>query len=329
MSITVLTERELRDCVKLDREAVDAVENAFTALDRGGVQMPPVVHLAIPDHNGEMDAKTAYVPGFDSFALKVSTGFFENPALGLPSLSGLMNLFDAKTGRVRAVLLDNGYLTDVRTAAAGAVAAAHLARRGAKTAAVLGTGLQARLQVEALSIVRPIEAVRVWGRDEAKAQNLAASLRDELSVSAEACGRAQDAVRGADVVVTTTPAAEPILLAEWLEPGTHVTAMGSDSGDKNELDPQALARATRVIVDSRAQCLRLGELRSAVETGALSEDAPVTELGAITAGRARGREDDGDVTVCDLTGTGVQDTAIATVAYRKATAAGYGVAIDT
>jgi ornithine cyclodeaminase len=328
MSITILNERELRACVKLNREAIDAVADAFTALAEGGVQMPPIVHLTVPEHRGEMDVKTAYVPGFDSFALKVSTGFFDNPKRGLPSLSGMMTLLDSTTGRVRAVLLDNGYLTDVRTAAAGAVAADRLARADAKVAAVLGTGLQARMQIEALALVRPLQQIRVWGRDIEKARAYAAEMRERLGCGVEVCARAEDAVRPADVVITTTPAKEPILSADWLEPGVHITAMGSDAADKNEVDPRAFARAERVVVDRRAQCLRLGELHSAVAASALREDSPLTELGEITAGQAPGREDDRHVTLCDLTGTGVQDTAIANLAFRLASAQGYGTAID-
>lgn len=330
MAITVLNERELRDCVKLDLEAVDAVAEAFTALARGGVEMPPVVHLNIPDHNGEMDVKTAYVPGFDSFALKVSTGFFDNPSKGLPSLSGLMNLINAQTGQVRAVLLDNGYLTDVRTAAAGAVAARHCAREDAAVAGILGTGLQARMQLEALTLVRPISSALVWGRDAAKAEAFAEEMSAGLGIPVRPvrAGEAESVVREADIVVTTTPATEPILRADWLRPGVHVTAMGSDAAGKNEMDPKALARADRVIVDTRAQCRKLGELRAAVESGAVPEEFPVTEIGQITAGLASGREGASEVTVCDLTGTGVQDTAIATVAFRKAVAKGYGAAIE-
>jgi ornithine cyclodeaminase len=329
MAITILNERELRDCVRLDEETVDAVADAFTALARGGVVMPPIVHLHMPDKNGEMDVKTAYVPGFDSFALKVSTGFFDNPKKGLPSLSGLMNLIDADTGQVRAVLLDNGYLTDVRTAAAGAVAARHCAREDAKVAGVLGTGLQARLQIEALMLVRPIEQVLVWGRDGEKAKAYAAEMSERLGIDVQARAHGADVVGPADVVVTTTPSTEPVLLAEWLEPGVHVTAMGSDSAGKNELDPKVLAKADRLIVDKREQCIKLGELRTAVESGAVPQDVAVTELGELTSGSAVGRDSAQQITVCDLTGTGVQDTAIATVAYRKAASKGYGVLVET
>ena len=146
--VTVLTAGELRGLVQLDLAAVDVVERAFAALASGTVVMPPILSMAIPEANGEVDVKTAYIPGFDGFAIKVSPGFFDNPKLGLPSLNGLMILFSARTGLVEALLLDNGYLTDVRTAAAGAVAARHLAPSKVETACVIGTGIQARLQIE-------------------------------------------------------------------------------------------------------------------------------------------------------------------------------------
>ena len=167
--IFVLTEADLRRCVGLDLEAVDVVEQAFRMLASGQVIMPPILSMDIPEAHGEVDVKTAYIPGFDGFAIKVSPGFFDNPKIGLPSLNGLIILFSAKTGLVEALLLDNGYLTDVRTAAAGAVAARHLAPADVETAGVLGCGVQARLQIEAAHLVRPFRHVLVWGRDNAKA----------------------------------------------------------------------------------------------------------------------------------------------------------------
>ncbi len=163
--IKILTERELREAVSLDIEAVDIVERAFAALARGGVIMPPILSMAIEEKHGEVDVKTAYVPGMDSFAIKASPGFFDNPAKGLPSLNGLMILFDSDTGIVKAVLLDNGYLTDIRTAAAGAVAARHLAPGSPDTVGIIGAGLQADLQLRALALVRPFQRVLVWARE--------------------------------------------------------------------------------------------------------------------------------------------------------------------
>jgi ornithine cyclodeaminase len=317
MDVVVLDEATLRTRVKIGREAMAVVEAAFAALGRGGVVMPPVLHLDLPERNAEIDVKTAYVPGLPSIALKVSTGFFDNPKRGLPSLSGLMALISAETGRVEAVLLDNGYLTDVRTALAGGIAADQLARDDAKVAGIIGTGLQARLQLEALRLVRPIERVLLWGRDPAKAEALARELEAGLGLPV-ASAPAERVVRAADVVVTTTAARAPVILADWLHPGLHVTAMGSDAPGKQELDPEVLGRADRVVVDRRSQCERLGELRAALAAGTVPPDRPIDELGEIVAGSKPGRRSPEEITVCDLTGTGVQDTAIAIHAVRAA-----------
>ena len=163
--IQMVTETELRAAVKLDLTTVEVIERAFSALARGEVVMPPILSMDLPDANGEVDVKTAYISGFDGFAIKVSPGFFDNPKLGLPSLNGLMILFSARTGLVEAVFLDNGYLTDVRTAAAGAVAARYLAPDNITTAGVIGTGVQARLQIQAAHLVRPFNRVLVHGRN--------------------------------------------------------------------------------------------------------------------------------------------------------------------
>jgi ornithine cyclodeaminase len=311
--ITVLTEAALRSSVGIDAEALEAVAGAFAALGRGGVVMPPVLRLDLPDGRGEMDVKTAYVPGLDGFALKLSTGFFGNAALGLPSLGGMMTLLDARTGHVRAVLLDNGYLTDVRTALAGALAARHLARPDATVAGIVGTGLQARLQLEALRLVRPIERVLVWGRDGGKAEALAAEIRARHGLAAEALPDTASLVRASDIVVTTTASRAPLVSAEGLHPGLHVTAMGADAPEKQELDAAVLARADLVVVDRRSQCERMGELHHAAAIA-----APVVELGTVVAGLAPGRTSDTQLTVCDLTGTGAQDTAIALFAFERA-----------
>lgn len=322
-TIRILTEAELRASVPLDLAAVDCIEAAFRALAGGGVVMPPILSMAIHEFNGEVDVKTAYVPGLDSFALKISPGFFDNPKIGLPSTSGLMVLFSAHTGQLEALLLDNGYLTDVRTAAAGAVAARHLARDDAAAAAVLGTGMQARLQLTALTLVRPITTAAIWGRNPAKATHLAAELSQSLGITVAAVNDPAEAVATADVIITTTPATQPILKAQWLRPGQHVTAMGSDQPTKNEIDPAALARAAPYVADCLAQTRKLGELRAAIAAGVVA-DAKYPELGAIVAGDAKGRTSPDALTIADLTGTGIQDTAIAALAAERAAAAGHG-----
>ena len=307
--VTILTEADLRRAVPLDLTAVDVVERAFAALATGEVVMPPILSMDLPQVNGEVDVKTAYIPGFDGFAIKVSPGFFDNPKLGLASLNGLMILFSAKTGLVEALLLDNGYLTDVRTAAAGAVAARHLAPAEVETAGVIGTGVQARLQMQAAHLVRPFKRALVWGRDPARAAACAADIAQALGIEAEAMTDARELVAQSQLVVTTTPSRAPVMVAEWLHPVLHVTAMGSDQAGKTEIDPAALARADRYVCDRISQCEVSGELEAARAAGV--DLAPV-ELGDVIAGKVPGRRTPEDITICDLTGTGAQDTAIAT-----------------
>lgn len=322
--ITILTEKDLRRLVPLDLEAVACVEQGFRALATGEVVMPPIMRLDIKEANGEVDVKTAYVPGIESFAIKISPGFFDNPKLGLPSVNGLMVLLSARTGLLEAALFDNGYLTDIRTAAAGAVAARHLARADARSAAILGAGVQARLQLQGLMLVRPIASARIWARDAGKAQTTAANLTETLGIPVHAIADAQAAVRGADIIVTTTPSTTPILQADWLEPGQHITAMGSDAGHKNEIAPAVFTRLDRYVPDRLAQTRLLGELHHAIIAGTVDADAGFDELGMIVAGLAPGRAGPGDITMADLTGTGVQDTAIATLARQRAADTGAG-----
>ena len=326
--IRIMTEAELREVVALDLELVDVIEAAFAALAGGEVVMPPILSMDLPVANGEVDVKTAYIPGFEGFAIKVSPGFFDNPKLGLPSLNGLMILFSAQTGLVKALFLDNGYLTDIRTAAAGAVAARHLAPEVVKTAGVIGTGVQARLQMQAAHLVRPFERVIVWGRDEQKAAECAKDLKNSLGVEAEIVSDPAQLVAESQLVVTTTPAREPVLKAEWLHPGLHVTAMGSDQEGKNEVEAKALVAADLYVADRGSQTEKLGELRSAIAAGLWTGGAPV-ELGDVITKKAAGRKAAGDITIADLTGTGAQDTAIASHVAAKLAGGDAGTVIKS
>ncbi|MDH3666193.1 MAG: cyclodeaminase [Paracoccaceae bacterium] len=323
--IRIVTEAALRELVPLDLIAVDVVERGFAALSTGRAIMPPVLSMELPEIEAEVDAKTAVLPGFDSFALKVSTGFFQNAALGLPSLGGLMVVISARTGQVEAVLLDNGYLTDLRTAAAGAVAARHLAP-AVEVAGVLGTGLQARAQILAAHLVRPFGRVLVWGRDAAKAKACAAEIGESLGIEARAEVDRARLVAESQLVVTTTASREPLVQADWLHPGLHITAMGSDMEAKIEIEPAALARADLYVADRVSQCAERGELRSAITAGLMpAEDH--AELGAIVTGELPGRTAPDQVTIFDSTGTGAQDTAIALHALALAQNAGVGTVI--
>jgi len=322
-AVTLLDEAQLRTLVPLDLAAVDQVEAAFASLATEAVVMPPILNMALPERHGEVDVKTAYLPRFEQFAIKISPGFFNNAALGLPSLNGLMLALSAQTGLTEAVLLDNGYLTAIRTAAAGAVAARWLARADARSVAVIGAGEQARLQLDALMLVRKIERVSVWARCAARAEAFAAEVERRHGAPVRVADSVRDALAQSDIAVTTTPSREPLVSASDLHAGLHVTAMGSDAEYKNELAPSVFA-AARYVCDRLQQTRALGELAHAIRARAVSADARFDELGEIVAGRRPARTRDDEITICDLTGTGAQDTAIAALALARARAAGAG-----
>lgn len=304
---------QIARAVAIDRQALAAVEAGFAALGRGQVVQPPILSMAIEESNGEVDVKTAHIRGNERFAIKVSPGFFDNPKLGLPSLNGLMMVFSAKTGLVDAVLFDEGYLTMVRTALAGAIAAKHLSRNDSRRVAVLGAGEQAEKQIEALRLVRDIAVVDVWARRRDAAEAYADTLR-QRGLEVNVHGSVGEACQNADIIVTTTPSQAPILKASDLPDGVHVTAMGSDSPDKRELDDSVLTRADAFVCDTRAQSETNGELKA---WHGAEVPFKVHELGGVIARGERLRLSPATITVCDLTGTGVQDTAIAGFALSR------------
>lgn len=326
MGILILSEDEIRECVKLDERAIEAVAEGFTRLAEGRVSLPPIMRIDIPDNHGEVDVKTAYIHGLDSFAIKIASGFHDNRLLGLPTGSGMIVLISAETGRPMAVLLDNGYLTDVRTGIAGAIAARYLAREGIVTAGVIGSGMQARFQMRALKMVRDFRKLMVYGIIKGEVEEYVEEMTRELGVEIVQAESAEKVVRESQVVVTTTPSSDPYLMTEWLHPGLHITCMGSDAEHKQEIFPEVFIQADLVVCDRKSQAFRLGELHHAGEVGIITPDE-VIELGELTSGSKNGRQDDDQITICDLTGVGVQDTQIARLAYENAVKLGLGVSV--
>ena len=301
-----LTEAEVRALVG-PAEALAAMRTGFAALYRGEVTQPAIMDLEFPDAEGEAHLKGAWIHGAPSWTVKAATGFWSNTARGLPVTSGLFLVFSAETGLPAAVIFDNGYLTELRTGAAGALAADLLAREEIEQAAIIGAGGQARYQLEALLGVRRPERVVVASRS--GADEYAAEMRELHDVDVRVTD-VETAVRTSQLVVTTTPAREPVVRAEWLQPGTHVTAMGSDFAEKQELEAAALGRADVVAADHPPVAAANGELHHALEAGVLRlED--IIPLGALVTGDATGRTSDDQLTICDLVGVGVQDAAIA------------------
>lgn len=318
MSVLILTEKELRSVVGTDSAAIDAIEQAFAWLSNGKVTMPPIMHIEVPEFEGDVDIKSAYVSGLDRFAVKIGAGFFNNAALRLPSSPAMMVVISARTGMAEAVLLDNAYLTDVRTAAAGAVAARHLAPEKVACAGVVGAGAQGRYQIRALRHVRSFEQVVVFDLDTDLAQNYAKEMSAELGVPVTAAPDVELLVAQSQVVITCTPSKGAYIKPEFLHPGLHITAMGADLPEKTEIAPKVFERADTIACDVRSQSFSVGELFNAAQAGVDIDPGQVSELGEIILNKRPKRISEDQITICDLSGTGVQDTAIADLALRQA-----------
>jgi ornithine cyclodeaminase len=290
-------------------DVVAAMERAFATYAAGRAVVPPVGELLFADPPGDAHIKYGYVEGDEVFVIKVATGFYDNPKRGLPPNSGLMLVFDARTGLPQAVLLDQGHLTNIRTAAAGAVAAKYLAPKAISTIAVLGGGLQARLQAVHLMAVTACRRIALWARRREAAEVCAADLT-AAGFTVTVVDSPAAAAAEAELIVTATAATAPLLQAADIRSGTHITAMGSDTETKQELSTAILGKADLVVADSIAQCRVRGEISRALAAGAVDQ-AALVELGDVVAGKAPGRTSDDQITVADLTGVAVQDIEIA------------------
>lgn len=326
MQVKVLKESEIRELVD-PAAALREVRKAFVQLSKGEATLPDVLHLDIPSHRGEAHVKGAYLHGSGLWSIKAATGFYGNPDRGLPVAGGLSLVFSAETGFLSTVLFDNGYLTELRTGSAGALAADLLANPEVAQVAVIGSGGQARYQLEALLTVRRPERVLVYGRNADSAAEYASEMSATHHLDVAVAGSVQEAVADADLIVTTTPARDPILKADWVRPGTHITAMGSDLPEKRELDLDLIASADLVVADHLPQCKTQGEIHHALRAGVL-DGSKVAELGAIADGKTLGRRAASDVTIADLTGLGIQDAAVANLVARRAAEANLGEAFE-
>jgi ornithine cyclodeaminase len=311
--LVVHDEREIRAALDMP-SLIDAVERAFVAYSDGRAELPGVIHLDVPESGGEIHVKAGHVRGASHYAVKVASGFY---AVEPPAIDGLVIAFDARDGSPAALLFDNGFITDARTGAAGGVAARYLAPERVDRVAVIGTGGQARFQLDALASVRSFAEVAIWGRNAEHAERCVVDLRSRPGlpdgVAYRVARSVEAAVSHADVVLTCTASREPLVWLEHLARGTHVTAVGSDGPGKQELDPAILRAADVVACDARVQCERLGELQHATDVLGRA-----VELGELAAGRAAGRVAGTGISVCDLTGVGVQDVAAAALVLERA-----------
>ncbi|MGD8414713.1 MAG: ornithine cyclodeaminase family protein [Candidatus Latescibacterota bacterium] len=307
-----IIKRDMIDTVLPSIDLLPAIEDGFNAYSRGEAVVPPVGELFL--EKGEVHIKYGYIKGEEFYVVKVASGFYGNTGLGLPTGNGTMLLYRQDTGEPAGVLLDEGYLTDVRTAVAGAIAAKYLSPGRVERVGILGTGVQARLQLQYVGEVVDCRKVMVWGRGETQRER----YRKDMTASGfevRTTDEPRDILETCNLIVTTTPSGEPLIDASALRPGTHITAVGSDTPGKQELDTGILARADRVVADSIEQCLVRGEIHKALEAGAIARE-DVVELGNVIGGRAEGRTADAQITVADLTGVAVQDIKIAEAVFR-------------
>ena len=292
-----------------DIDVVDVIAQGFKALSEEKVVIPPIGEMLFPDVDGELHIKYGAIKGDEDFVVKMATGFFQNPSIGLSPFSGCMMVFSQKTGHISSVLLEEGELTNHRTAAAGAVAAKCLAPKNVNMIGIVGTGVQSRLQALYLQKITDCRNLVIWGRNKDKAE-LAAVDMQKMGYEANVIENLNDLCKVSQIIVTTTPATIPLLKREMITPGTHITAMGSDTSDKCELSPDILDLADIVAADSIEQAIQRGEISQALKAGKCNKDKLV-ELGSIIIDPSKGRTNDQQITIADLSGVAIQDIMIA------------------
>ena len=321
----VLRRTDIAELLTVD-DCLRAVESAFRA-HVSGQALPPAI-LGVPTADGGFHVKAAgLLMSRPYFAAKTNANFPGNPArLGLPAIQGVVALFDAANG-VLLALMDSMEITGLRTAAATALAARHLARSDARVLAVFGCGTQGRIHVRTLAGALRLRRVSLYDRDAGRAEGLARELQADLALDIAIAADPAVAAREADICVTCTPSRAAWLRPEHVRPGTFVAAVGADAEDKQEIDPRVLARAT-VVVDHLEQCATIGELHHALDGGFMTRKDVHAELPAVVAGLRPGRTSDEEITVFDSTGTALQDVAAAVAAYEKAMGLGRGETID-
>ncbi len=287
-----------------------AISNGFIAYSNKKVVVPPVGELVFDDPPGDTHIKYGYIKNQETYVIKIASGFYNNPELGFSSSSGLMLVFSQKTGFLKAILLDEGHLTNVRTAVAGQICASIIAPDTIVGIGVLGTGIQARMQVDYLKSVTDCKTIHVWGRTQKGVQ---AYQKDMQAKGYQVTPKDTpgDVAACSNLIITTTPSKTPLLFADDIVPGTHITAMGSDTDSKQELSTRILSMADMVVADSISQCKERGEISKALAKGAIKE-SKVIELGHLIEHPELAKRSDHTISISDLTGVAVQDVQIAT-----------------
>jgi ornithine cyclodeaminase len=318
----ILTLDDIKQRINVPR-LIGEIETGFVLYSEDRVVVPPVGFLHFDEPPGDVHIKYGYVTDDDVYVLKMASGFYNNPALGLSVSDGLILVFNQKTGQLQYILLDECWLTDMRTAAAGAVAAKHLAPTTVNSIGIVGTGTQARMQLEMLNEVVDCNSCYVWGRNAGNVQSMIEDLLSQDTIRSwglniKAATDIDELTANCNLIVTTTSAKQALILADQVQAGTHITAMGSDDHGKQELQAELLAKADRVVADSISQCVDHGECLYAVKDKHIKADS-ILELGNVIKNPGIGRSSDEQITIADLTGVAIQDIQIAKMVARQRT----------
>jgi alanine dehydrogenase len=315
--VLILNEKEVERVLDM-KIAIKAVEEAFREMGEGKVEMPPRVPVFLEEYDGAIGFMPAYLKKSKILGIKVMSHYEKNPErFKRPILSGLIILNDPETG-IPFTIMDAAFVTIMRTGAAGAVGAKYLSREDSEIVGVIGTGKQGISQVLALNEVRKVKKVKAYNISKEAQLNFLRALRDRIDAEIELVDSPENAVRGADIVVTCTPSTQPIVRADWLAKGVHITAIGADMPKKRELHTEVFKILDKIVVDSIAQVIPVGEFRIPISEGVISKESIYAEIGEIVAGKKAGRESNKEITLFKSTGLAIQDISTAYKVYKVA-----------
>ena len=318
MEVLLLSEQEVAELISIE-EVMDVVELAFKEDALGYAQNPPKVYLKFPKYNGDLRVMPAYLERQDAASVKIVSVHPDNSQkFGLSTVRGSILLLDPRNGSLLSIM-DGKHITAMRTAAAGGIAAKYLANKNSKVVTFIGAGVQARTQFLALlSVCTTLEEIRVWDISSKAVGMFISDMKPRATqIKVAAANNVPAAVRGANIVVTTTPSKAPLILDSWVSSGTHFNCIGADAPGKEELDPKILKRS-KIIVDNYEQAYHSGEINVPLSKGVLSKNDVWAELGEVLTGKKAGRTSTQEITVFDTTGIAVQDAITAKLVYQKA-----------
>lgn len=314
MKTLLLNRKTIKGLVNV-KESIKAVEYAFRQLGENKVQIPPKLYLYLDKYNGDFRAMPAYIEDINSCGIKWINVHPRNKRFGLPTIMAIIILNNPKTG-FPLCIMDGTYITQLRTGAAGGVAAKYLARKTSSRISLIGCGVQAKSQLLSLNELFNIKEVKVWGPDEYLVRNFIKDMKS-LHLGIKTANDIPGCVKDTDIIVTTTPSRKPLVKLEWVGKGSHINAIGADSKGKQELDPRILKKA-KVVVDNWGQASHSGEINVPVLKGIIKKKDIYADIGEIASGKKKGRENASEITVFDSTGLAIQDIAIADMIYKKA-----------